>query len=74
MIDTFALGEQVKKDPKLTLKKKEEVKEHLNALTARWDRVKDFLALRNERYATRKRVLLFLLFLITFSRSASGNT
>ncbi|XP_068690393.1 utrophin-like [Montipora foliosa] len=49
MIDTFALGEQVRKDPKLTMKKKEEVKVHLNSLTARWDRVKDFLALRNER-------------------------
>lgn len=51
MIDTFALGEQVRKDPKLTIKKKEEVKVHLNSLTARWDRVKDFLSLRNERYA-----------------------
>ena len=50
MIDTFALGEQVRKDPKLTMKKKEEVKVHLNSLTARWDRVKDFLALRNERF------------------------
>lgn len=49
MIDTFALGEQVRKDPKLTMKKKEEVKVHLNSLTARWDRVKDFLALRRER-------------------------
>lgn len=50
MIDTFALGEQVRRDPKLTIKKKEEVNVHLNSLTARWDRVKDFLALRNERY------------------------
>lgn len=50
MIDTFALGEQVRKDPKLTMKKKEEVKVHLNSLTARWDRVKDFLTLRRERY------------------------
>ena len=50
MIDTFALGEQVRKDAKLTIKKKEEVKVHLNSLTARWDRVKDFLSLRNERY------------------------
>ncbi|XP_067048762.1 dystrophin-like isoform X1 [Acropora muricata] len=49
MIDTFALGEQVRKDPKLTMKKKEEVKVHLNSLTARWERVKDFLALRRER-------------------------
>ena len=52
MIDTFALGEQVRKDPKLTIKKKEEVNEHFNSLVARWDRVKDFIALRNERYAT----------------------
>ena len=52
MIDTFALGEQVRKDPKLTMKKKEEVKVHLNSLTARWERVKDFLALRRERCET----------------------
>ena len=51
MLDTFALGEQVKKDPKVTLKKKEEVNEHYNSLAARWDRIKDFIALRNERYA-----------------------
>ena len=51
MIDTFALGENVRKDPKLTKKRKDEVDEHLNSLTARWDRVKDFVALRKERCA-----------------------
>ena len=56
MLDTFALGEQVKKDPKVTLKKKEEVNEHYNSLAARWDRIKDFIALRNERYTTPKLV------------------
>lgn len=74
MIDTFALGEQVRKDPKLTMKKKEEVKVHLNSLTARWDRVKDFLALRRERCET----LFFSLFFFnsplifkSFSQSVS---
>lgn len=50
MIDTFSLGEKVRTDPKLTKKRKDEVDEHLNSLTARWDRVKDFMALRKERY------------------------
>jgi len=49
MIDTIALGEKVRKDPKLTQKRKDEVDEHLDSLTARWDRVKDFMALRKER-------------------------
>lgn len=60
MLDTFALGEQVKKDPKVTLKKKEEVNEHYNSLAARWDRIKDFIALRNERYATPKLLGIYL--------------
>ena len=51
MLDTLALGEKVRKDPKLTQKRKGEVEEHLNSLTARWDRVKDFVALRKERCA-----------------------
>lgn len=63
IIDTIALGEKVRKDPKLTKKRKDEVDEHLNSLTARWDRVKDFVALRKERcvklmYAGRITVLL----------------
>ena len=49
MIDTITLGEKVRKDPKLTKKHKDEVDEHLDSLTARWDRVKDFMALRKER-------------------------
>lgn len=61
MLDTFALGEQVKKDPKVTLKKKEEVNEHYNSLAARWDRIKDFIALRNERYATPQEVSSIML-------------
>lgn len=56
MIDTIALGEKVRKDPKLTQKRKDEVDEHLDSLTARWDRVKDFMALRKERYVERYRV------------------
>lgn len=49
MIDTITLGEKVRKDPKLTKKSKDEVDEHLDSLSARWDRVKDFMALRKER-------------------------
>lgn len=66
MIDTFALGEQVRKDPKLTMKKKEEVKVHLNSLTARWDRVKDFLALRRERCENAFFFFFFFQFTIDF--------
>lgn len=53
MIDTISLGEKVRKDPKLTKKRKDEVDEHLDSLTARWDRVKDFMALRKERCVER---------------------
>jgi len=53
MIDTIALGEKVRKDPKLTQKRKDEVDEHLDSLTARWDRVRDFMALRKERCVAR---------------------
>ena len=55
MIDTIALGEKVRKDPTLTKKRKDEVDEHLDSLTARWDRVKDFMALRKERCVERWR-------------------
>lgn len=65
MLDTLALGEKVKKDPKLTQKRKDEVAEHLNSLTARWDRVKDFVALRKERYATHTGVCPYLIVVAT---------
>lgn len=67
MLDTLALGEKVKKDPKLTQKRKDEVVEHLNSLTARWDRIKDFVALRKERYATHTGVGPYLKVITTFS-------
>ena len=53
MIDSIALGEKVRRDPKITKKRKDEVDEHLDSLTARWDRVKDFMALRKERCVER---------------------
>ena len=50
MSETFTLGESITHDKKLSKNKRDEVDGQLTLLINRWDRIQDFVALREGRY------------------------